>query len=78
MTWTNRKKEDADIVLAVIDKLISKYGMQLILEALLHQNSIAVAGAQAFGVADEYLILLETNLNRALREYEGRHDEFGK
>ena len=76
--WTNRKDEDADIVLAVVEKLINKYGMQIVLEALIHQSGIAVAGAQAFGVAGGFLLTLEKNLKTALKEYEGRHDEFGK
>lgn len=76
--WTDRKNEDAEAVLHLVGQIVNKYGMQLVLEALLHHNSIAIAGAQAFGVADDFLLILEENLKTAIKEYKDRHDEFGK
>lgn len=76
--WTNRKDKDAEAALHYVGKLINKYGMELILEALLEHNNVAIAGAQAFGVADDCLLILESNLKHTLKEYKGRHNEFGK
>lgn len=78
MIWTNRKKEEADVALVIVEKLINKFGMQLIIEALIQQNSIVIAREMAFGANSDYLEILEVNLKVALKEYQGRHNKFGK
>ena len=75
---TNKKEEDAEAALSGVADLVNKYGMQLIIEALIEHNNIAIIGAQVFGAEDECLILLKSNLQKALEEYQGRHDECGK
>jgi len=78
LTWTNRKKEDADAALVAVVDMVSKYGMQLILEAMIHHNGLTIGMTGLFGAETDYLVSLEDNLKKTLEEYKDRHDEFGK
>ena len=77
LTWTNKKKKDAEPALSGISDLVNKYGMELILEALIEHNNVAILGAQVFGVTDECLVSLKKNLQKSLEEYRDKHNEFG-
>ena len=76
--WTNRIPEDATKALNAIEDLMRKYGMQLMLEALIEANSTNIIAAQIMQAEDDYLLLLEKNLKTALEEYKNRHNEFPK
>ena len=76
--WTNRNTNDAKAVYTVLESLIRKYVLQLVLEALIEHNNASIGAAQIFGAEDDYLLQLKTNLQKALKEYESRHNEFPK
>ena len=74
--WTLENKDKADAALYLVETLVNKYGMQLVLEALIFHNQNAIAGANMFGVADDCFILLETNLKKTLADYKENNAEF--
>ena len=76
--WTNRIPSDAIKVLNSLEDLVRKYGMQLMLEALIEANSTNIIAAQIMQAEDDYLLLLEQNLKKTLEEYKDRHNEFRK
>ena len=78
LNWTNRNQEDADSILTIISDCVSKYGMQLFLEALIQHNNLTIGMTNLFGVDTDYLSLLDLNLKKALDEYKNRHNEFGR
>lgn len=50
--------------------------MQLMLEALIHNNDTALLGAQVFGLDSDYLKDLKPDLTTTLERYKNRHNEF--
>jgi hypothetical protein len=58
------------------DRLISNYGIKLILEALIDRVDFSIMGAEAFGAESDYLHELKVNLIVALNSYENRYNEF--
>jgi len=75
LDWTNRRTDHALIVLTAVKGLIEDYGMQLLLEALIHNNDETITAASVFGTEDDYLYSLKHDLETALDNYNSRYDE---
>ncbi len=55
LDWTNRVKEDALHVDAKIEKMMKLFGLQLMLEALVHRIDISIQHAKERNENDDYL-----------------------
>lgn len=77
LDWTTSNPDRASSALVSIGDIIQQYGMQLTLEALIHHVELTAGITTWFGAETDYLLDLRVNLERALNEYKGRHNEFG-
>ena len=75
LDWTNRVEEDALHVDAEIEKMMKSFGLQLMLEALVHRIDISIQHAKERNENDDYLYKIKANLEKTLGDYKNRYNK---
>ncbi len=76
LDWTNRTTEDAMHVDEQVDGLIKSFGLQIILEAILHRIDVLEQNMDKCSKEDiEHFHGLRANINKALEVYKNRYDK---
>ncbi|KKN37554.1 hypothetical protein LCGC14_0762390 [marine sediment metagenome] len=73
LDWTNRVEEDALHVDEQMHFLMKSFGLQLMLEALMHRTDVSIQHAKERNENDDYLHKIKANLEKTLEDYKNRY-----